>query len=160
MKTFSCLLAATLIVLSSGCAKKATPVAAEPAVPIKHEHKPPHGGTPVVLGEEVYHVELVRDAEAGKLTAYVFDGEMENFIRSSSPSVEVAVAGQASGNLVFSAVANPATGETVGDSAMFEAQADWLKTTDNFDGVLKEITIRGTTFSEVKFNFPEGNDKD
>ena len=27
-------------------------------------------------------------------------------------------------------------------------------------GTLKEITIRGPTFTDVKFNFPKGNDKD
>ena len=29
-----------------------------------------------------------------------------------------------------------------------------------FDATLKTITIRGTTFADVKFNFPKGNDKD
>ena len=59
------------------------------------------------------------------------------------------------------AVADPATGETVGDTALFETQADWLKTVKDFDGTLKKtITIRGTTFADVKFNFPKGNDKD
>jgi len=62
--------------------------------------------------------------------------------------------------LVLNAVANPATGETVGDSSLFETQADWLKTTRDFDATLKSIAIRGTTFTDVKFNFPKGNDKD
>ena len=30
----------------------------------QHEHTPPHGGTPVVLGEEEFHLEFVRDAAA------------------------------------------------------------------------------------------------
>ena len=47
-----------------------------------------------------------------------------------------------------------------GDTALFEAQADWLKTTGNFDATLKSLPIRGTTFTDVKFNFPKGNDKD
>jgi hypothetical protein len=160
MKPFLCLFVSALVALSFGCAKKAGPAKSDSAIPAKHEHTPPHGGTAVVLGEETYHLELVRDAETGKLTAYVFDGELENFMRSSSLVVEIAVAGKSPDKLVFHPVANPATGETVGDSAMFEAQADWLKTADNFDGVLKTITIRGTPFSEVKFNFPKGNDKD
>ena len=129
--------------------------------PHKHEHHPPHGGTPVVLGDEAYHIELVLDASAGTLQAYVLDGEMENFIRSTVPSIEiVATVGGAQRTLVLAAVANPATGETVGDTSLFEAQADWLKTTPEFDGVLKSVTIRGTTFTDVKFNFPRGNDTD
>jgi hypothetical protein len=152
-----CILLAVALTALSGCSKP-------PAVsgqPHKHVHHPPHGGTPVVLGDEVYHVELVRDAEAGRLQAYVFDGELENFIRSSVPSIEIdATVGGAPRPLVLQAVPNPATGETVGDTSLFEAQADWLKTTKEFDGVLKSITIRGTTFTDVKFNFPKGNDTD
>lgn len=62
--------------------------------------------------------------------------------------------------IVLHAVANSATGETVDDTSLFEAQADWLKTTSRFAGIIRSITIRGTTFSAVKFNFPEGNDTD
>jgi len=144
----------------AGCSKKKPEPAAD-AKPPHHEHKPPHHGTPVVLGDEVYHVELVLDAATGKLQAYVFDGELENFIRSSVPSFEIdATVNGASQALVLNAVGNPATGETVGDSSLFETQADWLKTTRDFDAILRSITIRGTTFTDVKFNFPKGNDKD
>lgn len=126
----------------------------------KHEHKPPHGGTPVVFGQEEYHLELVMDAPAGKLQAYVFDGEMDNFVRITAPSFEVTakLPGQDQ-VLTFTAVPNTATGETVGDTALFEAQAEWLKTTRIFDAVLKEVTVKGTTYRDVAFNFPKGNDK-
>lgn len=127
----------------------------------KHEHKAPHGGTPVVLGAEVYHLELVRDTEAGKLTAYVLDGELEEFIRVKAATLEVvATVGGAKQTLTFRAVANAATGETVGNSSQFEAQADWLKATANFDATLTSLEIKGTTFAAVAFNFPKGNDKD
>src|ERR1035438_8875229 len=64
------------------------PSTAPPGHPHKHEHHPPHGGTPVVLGDEAYHIELVLDASAGTLQAFVLDGELENFIRSAAPSFE------------------------------------------------------------------------
>ena len=114
-----------------------------------------------MLGDEVYHIELVLNAETGKLQAFVFDGELENFIRSAAPSFEVtATVGGEARTLVFMPVANSATGETVGDTSLFETQADWLKTTKNFDAVLKSITVRGTVFNDVKFNYPKGNDAD
>ena len=142
----------------TGCARKPADAAAG-AKPHKHEHKAPHGGTAIVLGDELYHVELVRNAETGTLQAFVFDGELEKFIRTSAPSLEiVATVKGAPQTLTLKAVANPATGETVGDTALFETQADWLKTTGEFDAVLKSIAIRGRTFSDVKFNFPKGND--
>src|SRR5207248_11682915 len=123
--------AALLWLAGVSCRRSAAPPAPAAA---KHEHVAPHGGTPVVLGDEAYHLELVRDADAGKLTAYVLDGEMENFIRVKAATFEiVATVGGAKQTLTFHAVASAATGETVGNSSQFEAQADWLKTTATFD---------------------------
>jgi hypothetical protein len=145
-----------LLMLVTGCGKHA-----ESSGSHKHEHHPPHGGVPVVLGDEIYHIELVLDTSTGTLQAYVFDGELENFIRSSVPAIEIdAIVNGAPQTLVLNAVANPATGETVGDSSLFQTQADWLKTAWEFDATLKSITIRGTTFTDVKFNYPKGNDTD
>jgi hypothetical protein len=151
---------ATITLLSIGCGKS-DPHAGHDHSAHKHEHKAPHGGTAVVLGQEAYHLELVRDAAAGKLTAYVLDGEMENFIRIYAASFEVVLnGGNLPRSLTFKPVANSATGETVGDTSQFEAQADWLKTTATFDATLMSLEIRGTTFAAVPFNFPKGNDKD
>jgi hypothetical protein len=152
------LLATSLGVLFAGGCFKAAPTAADAGPPAKHHHHPPHHGTPVVLGDEDYHVELVLDAATGTLQAFVLDDEMENFVRSSEPAIVIAAGGGREVSLA--AVANPETGETVGDTALFEGHADWLKVTPQFDGVLRSITIRGTSYTEVKFNFPKGNDPD
>jgi hypothetical protein len=145
----------------AGCARKEAAPPATAAPVARHEHHPPHGGTAVVLGDEIYHLEFVRDAGAGRLSAYILDGEMENFIRSAAPSFEiVATVGGERRPLVLQAVANPATGETVGNTSLFEATADWLKATPSFDAVLTTLDIRGTVFSAVPFNFPKGNDQD
>jgi hypothetical protein len=143
----------------AACAKQEAPTATAPAA--RHEHKAPHGGTPIVLGREAYHLELVRDAAGGKLTAYVLDGEMDNFVRVKAASLEVVASGGTEKRLLtFRAVANPATGETIGDTSQFEAQADWLKTEAAFDATLSSLEIRGTAFTAVAFNFPKGNDRD
>ena len=150
---------ALALACAAGCTRAPSPAPA--GQPHGHEHHPPHGGTPVVLGDEAYHVELVLDAQAGTLQAYILDAEMENFVRSAVPSIEIAAdVGGAPRTLVLKAVANPATGETVGDTSLFEAQADWLRDARQFDAVLGSVTIRGTTFTGVRFNFPRGNDTD
>jgi hypothetical protein len=154
---FSMLVLAALV---AGCRQKSVhgPSAAAPA---KHEHKPPHGGTPVVLGNEEYHVEFVLIAVEGKLLAFVMDGELENFVRVAADSFEVNA--KLAGNdeiLLFHAIANNATGETIGDTSEFEAEADWLKPNTTFDAVLKELTVRTKTYQNVQFNFPKGNDVD
>lgn len=145
----------------SGCAKNDSAPPAQTAAPSKHEHHPPHAGTPVVLGAELYHLELVRDAGSGRLSAYVLDGEMEGFVRIAQPTIELSVsAGAGAKSLVLTAVANPATGETAGSTALFEGQADWLKTTAKFDAVISRVEIKGNLFTAVPFNFPQGNDRD
>ncbi len=162
MKIFPLLAASIggLLLVGGGCSKKSGEPAVSSMAVAKHEHKPPHGGTPVAIGDEVYHLEFVRDAGAGKLDAFVFDGELESFIRCAMPTlvIDTKVDGRAE-TLVLRAVANPATGETVGDTAQFEAQAEWLKTAEKFDATLESITIRCATFTNVGFNFPRGNDK-
>lgn len=148
------------LVFAPGCSRPA-PAPAAGAQPPRHGHHPPHGGTPVALGDEAYHLELVLDAATGTLQAYVLDGELEIFIRVTAASLEIdaTVDGQPK-SLVLRAVPSPATGETVGDTSLFETQASWLKTTKTFDATLKSITIRGTVFADVNFNFPQGNDED
>jgi hypothetical protein len=155
-RAFSILLVAAM----AGCSRSG-PAGPAGAPAAHHEHNPPHGGTPVVLGEEAYHVELVRDAESGKIDAYLLDGEMEEFVRIAVPSFEVvAVVDGERKPLVFRAVSSPATGETVGSTSCFEAQADWIRKVPVFDGVLTRIDVRGASFQNVAFNFPRGNDTD
>lgn len=125
----------------------------------QHEHVAPHGGTAVELGHEEFHLELVLDAASGRLTGYVLDGELEQFIRVTVPSLRLIVrSGAGEQTLELRAVANAATGEKVGDTSQFEAVADWLKSTPRFDARLAEITVRGKTYRDVSFNFPKGNE--
>jgi hypothetical protein len=151
--------AALITALTAGCSRTdRTPPAKEAAH--HHEHKPPHGGAPVELGQEEYHVEFVRDAEAGKLQAFIMDGELEHFIRIVAPSFEVAaqVAGKEE-TLTFRPIANNATGEKAGETSLFEAQADWVKGVTNFNAVLKAIAVQAKTYTNVSFNFPKGSDE-
>ena len=160
MKRSALLILALSIGLLAGCQRDQADHSQPTAQP-KHEHKPPHHGTPVVLGKEEYHVELVLDPVAGRLQGYLLDGELENFVRAPAASFEVVASFKGKEEvLTFKAVANNATGETVGDTALFEAQAEWLKTNATFDGVLRKLTVRGTAFENITFNFPKGNDTD
>lgn len=142
-----------------GCGGNDTPAKPVAEAAHHHEHVPPHGGTAVELGHEEFHLELVLDASAGRLTAYVMDGELEQFIRIPAASFEIlSQVGGAEQSLVFNPVANGATGEKAGDTSQFEATAGWLKTTTNFDATLRELTVRTQTYRAVKFNFPKGNE--
>jgi hypothetical protein len=116
-----------------------------------HVHTAPHGGTLVELGNHAFNVELLRDPATGKLTAWILDAHAENFVRIASPAIEVvAIPGGKFTPLSLAAVANPATGETVGSTSQFEVQADWLKTSGPFSGIVT-VEIRGTKFEKVAF---------
>lgn len=136
-----------IFALTAGCSRggnQGTPSAGG------HVHTAPHGGVLIELGDHAYNLELVRDAAAGKLTAYILDGHAENFIRIAMPAIEmVAITGGERRPLSLKAVANPATGETLGNTSQFEAQADWLKTVGDFPGTIESIEIRGTKFNSV-----------
>jgi hypothetical protein len=64
--------------LFSACGRSSstdTPSAtsASPATTATHEHKAPHGGLLVEVGEEFAYIELVLDRTSGTLTAYMLD---------------------------------------------------------------------------------------
>jgi hypothetical protein len=93
-----------------------------------HVHTAPHGGALIEVGEHAYNLEVLRDPAAGKLTVWVLDGHAENFVRIKAAALEAtATVGSDKKTVSLKAVANPATGETVGDTSQFETQADWLK---------------------------------
>lgn len=153
------LLAVSLSAVLTGCGGKEEPAGHDHGGGHKHEHRAPHGGTAIVLGKEAFHLELVRTADAGLLTCYVLDGHMESFIRIPTPhlSIETTVSNRTQ-TLELLPVANAATGEKSGDTSQFEARAEWLKNTTNFTGKVLGITIKGMTFTDVAFRFPEGNE--
>jgi hypothetical protein len=125
-----------------------------------HEHHPPHQGTPVVLGDEEYHIEFVLHPASGQLQAFVMDGELENFVRIRMEAFDAAVK-RTDGRedvLRFRALASRATGETIGDTSAFEAQAEWLRTNATFNGSIKQIVVRDRPYLNVQFNFPKGNE--
>jgi hypothetical protein len=150
-----CLLACGL----TACAKKEAgaghaPAAAETAGHGHHAHVAPHGGMLIEVGEHMFNIELVHDVAAGRLTAYILDAHAENFVRLPIQGFAlVALVNGQRQSLPMAAVANPVTGETVGDTSEFSATAGWLKSKVACDAFIPAIDIRGTTFTDVRFAF-------
>ena len=123
-----------------------------------HYHEPPHGGAGVTLGNEDAHIEFLLDAEVGTVTAWFFKPHMEQYLRMKLESFEVLVKrSEGETKLVFEALANPGTGETVGNTSQFVATAEWLGKAETFDAVIPEITVLGKTYNNLEFNYPKGN---
>ncbi len=132
-----------------------------------HKHHAPHEGTLVVLGEEFAHMEFVLDPGTGSLTAYILDGEAENSIRIGQESIEVVISnsvppeegtGDSGHALTLKAVSNVLTGETAGDTSEFAARSDRLKGARKFTAVISVISVKGQTFKNIEFRYPEGNE--
>jgi hypothetical protein len=145
------LIGSALTVLSTGCGRHDHGHAGG-----GHAHAAPHGGVLVELGAHQANLEIVHDAATGTLELYLLDAHAENFVRIAAPSLPVAVSadGATPRALVLEAVANPATGETVGDTSLFRASAEWLRGPGPFQLVVASITLPAGTFSDVRASFP------
>ncbi len=130
------------------------------AAPVSaHEHHPPHHGTLVVLGEEFAHVELLLDSATGELDAFVLDGEAENPVRISQPSLQIKVKDKTKDwVLKLKPIANSLTGETKGNTSQYQAVSKKLKGASEFQGTIIYIKAKGTNFKNVWFLYPGGNE--
>ena len=117
-----------------------------------HAHQAKNGGQLVEVGKHQFNFELLPDAKAGKLTAWVLDAHAESYVRIAAPTLQVkaTVDGQEK-VLVLAAVANAASGEKVGETSQFEGSAEWLKTANGFSGKILGVTLGGQNFGDVAF---------
>lgn len=139
-----------------------------------HGEKGPHNGALVAIGDDAAHLEVVLDAESGKVTVYVLDGEAKNPIPLKADKLEIAFtkehdheeaegdkkpAGDElpdTGTLTLAAVDPGADGTT----SVFAGESAALKGADEFDAVLTSISVGGKEYANVKFNYPDGNEHD
>ena len=122
-----------------------------------HSHGPPHGGTPVLVAEHKYHLELVRDPAAGVMQAYVLDDHLHDFIRVPETNFTLlATIDGKTEQLDFARMTNAMSPNPSDPSFLFEARADWIKTVTNFSGLIPGITLKGQTFTNIAFPFPKG----
>lgn len=121
----------------------------------EHVHEALFGGVVVPLGNDEFHLEFVLGSTSGVLQAYVLDEHLENFVRIDLASFAANARVDASEYaLEFVAVADSASGETVGDSALFEARADWLVNRPGVELTVPTISIKGRTYTAVTASVP------
>ena len=133
-----------------------------------HAEKGPHGGALVAIGEDDAHLEFVLDSDAGKLTAYVLDGEAEKPVAVKQANLQLAFNllppddedGTKSDlpdsvSVVMLEAVSPASN---GTATEFAVQSDDLKGAERFEATLTAITIAGKSFKGILFKYPEGNE--
>lgn len=124
-----------------------------------HHHEAPHGGTLVVLGNEFAHIEMLLNQTNGALKIYFFDSHVQGSVRVKAKDVSMTLdTGKEKIPLTLNAQANELTGETVGNSSEFLVQSDKLKGLSHFAVTMGAFTVKGVSFKNIKFKFPEGNE--
>jgi hypothetical protein len=161
LKPFACITTALLLTVAVGCRDSSSSHGHSHEGENAHshdDHAPPHGGTPVIVADDKFHLELVHDATTGKMQAYVLDGHLEGYVQVPETSFAlVAKAGGKDEQLAFQRAPEPASGKVPEKSSVFEAQAEWLKSAKEFEGNFPVITLDGKTFTNISFSFPKGS---
>jgi hypothetical protein len=153
MKILPLFLATGLLILA-GCSKASAPAEAKHS-PAAHAHQAPNGGTLVELGQHQFNLELLHDPVAGTLTVHVLNDHATGIVRLDALELPVVLRVEgAERRLLLRPVENRLSSETVGDSSVFSAQADWLRLGAGLEGHFPAITIRGLRFEQVRFGLP------
>lgn len=122
-----------------------------------HAHHAPHGGALTMLGDHAFQIEVLPDPETGTISLYVLDGEAERFIRIAAESIAASVSsGEKSAELSFAAIANEATGETVGNTSLFRVSAPEWAGVERFRIQIDGLELLGQEFEGLELPYPEG----
>jgi hypothetical protein len=143
------------------------PTAAEPAAsaepPSAAEHggvpkdpneraETPHGGAMVALADKSMHLEVVFDPSSGRLGVYLYGPDGHTPMKLKTPGLQASLTpeGATPVQATLAPVADPAAGNTAGDSSHFDATVARLKGVSKFNAVVRGLPEG----SEVAFSFP------
>ena len=115
-----------------------------------HVHTAKMGGVLLDL-DHVIQLEFV--LKEATLRVYVWDGHVERPIRVKQPTLDIVLhAGGEEFTVSCLAQANKLTGETEGDTALFQATATELRGVRSLRGVLTRLHARGQMWEELSFD--------
>jgi hypothetical protein len=151
-------LTACSVLIVAGCDRSTRPTSqSASAEDHAHPSSPPHGGTPVQIGDHGFHLELVHDSIDRTMFAYVLDDHMDKYVDVPPTSFELIArtAGQEH-RLIFNPVTNaPAASNS--RTSVFSAPAPGFTSVTNFEGVIPKIVLDGKSFENVTFSYPKGS---
>lgn len=120
-----------------------------------HYHPAPHGGQLVELGKHGsgFNLELVLH-EQGFLQIFVLDAHVQNFVRISANSIDIEVTEQNGTTKIITCepIADPITGETVGNTSLFTS-TERINKLLPLTGVINRIDVMNSPYENVEINF-------
>lgn len=115
-----------------------------------HHHHAPHHGSLTMLGEHLAQIELVVDAESGKVEAYILDGDAEQALTVDHADLELVISlPDATEPLTLKLAPADAAKQQDG----FVAQDDKLKGVKAFKATLTSLKIKDQTHDKVAVEF-------
>ena len=117
-----------------------------------HIHQPLRGGVLMELGKHGsgYNLEILQNTN-DQLEIFILDAHAENYVRISQPTIELTLT-DSNQTMSLGAVADPATGERVGNSALFRTESNISKNIP-LQGILRSLKIGSKTYSDQPFEF-------
>ena len=117
-----------------------------------HIHQPLRGGVLMELGKHGsgHNLEILQNTN-DQLEIFILDAHAENYVRISQPSIELTLT-DSNQTMSLGAVADPATGETVGNSALFRTESNISKNIP-LQGILRSLKIGSKTYTDQPFEF-------
>jgi len=117
-----------------------------------HIHQPLRGGVLMELGKHGsgYNLEILQNTN-DHLEIFILDAHAENYVRISQPSIELTLT-DSNQTMSLGAVADPATGETVGNSSLFRTESNISKNIP-LQGILRSLKIGSKTYTDQPFEF-------
>lgn len=117
-----------------------------------HIHQPLRGGVLMELGKHGsgYNLEILQNPQ-DQLEIFILDAHAENYVRIAQPSIELTLS-DSNQTMSLGAVADPATGEAVGNSALFRAESN-ISSTLPLRGFLRSLKIGSKTYTDQPFEF-------
>ena len=117
-----------------------------------HIHQPLRGGVLMELGKHGsgYNLEILQNPQ-DQLEIFILDAHAENYVRIAQPSIELTLS-DSNQTMSLEAVADPATGEAVGNSALFRAESN-ISSKLPLQGTLRSLKIGSKTYTDQPFKF-------
>lgn len=125
-----------------------------------HHHTAPNGGTLVEIGDHSGNLEFKFNRKKGLLKVWLLDGCAENYVRSDQKEFAIQLISrhldgeheQSMLTLKLKAKANLLTGETLGDTSLFQIKDKRLKNAKRIKGMVPELIYKDATFKQLYFD--------
>lgn len=94
------------------------------------------------------------DGSDGSIRLFLWDRERESQVRVRAGAIELRVSlpGEGPSTLILTAVTDPRSGATVGNTSEFVGQAPWLVGASSFQASIPRLNAGGTVFKNIAFD--------